>query len=59
MLGYLLASAAIEYKQYDRTIKVKGLSEQEYNADIVLWPIQFIAAGNDLESLYISIEKHH
>ncbi|GAA5137218.1 SIMPL domain-containing protein [Thalassotalea piscium] len=58
MLGYLLASAAIEYKQYDRTIKVKGLSEQEYNADIVLWPIQFIAAGNDLESLYISIEKN-
>lgn len=55
-LGYLLAAAAIEYKQYDRSVTVKGLSEQEFEADIVIWPIQFTAAGNDLEGLYNSIE---
>lgn len=55
-LGYLLGDAAIEYKQYDRSVTVKGLSEREYNADIVIWPIQFTAAGNDLETLYSSIE---
>ena len=33
------------------------MSEREYDADIVIWPIQFTAAGNDLVSLYDSIEK--
>jgi len=55
-LGYLLGNAAIEFKQFDRSVTVKGLSEREYPADIVIWPIQFTAAGNDLESLYNSIE---
>ena len=55
-LGYLLGNAAIEFKQLDRSVTVKGLSEREYTADIVIWPIQFTAAGNDLESLYNSIE---
>jgi hypothetical protein len=57
-LGYLLGNAAIEYKQYDRSVTVKGLSEREHDADIVIWPIQFTAAGNDLETLYESIEKN-
>lgn len=57
-LGYLLGNAAIGYKQYDRSVTVKGLSEHEYEADIVIWPIQFTAAGNDLESLYGSIEEN-
>jgi len=57
-LGYLLGEAAIEYKQYERSVTVKGLSEQEYTADIVIWPIQFTVAGNELETLYSSIEKN-
>lgn len=55
-LGYLLGNAAIEFKQFDRSVTVKGLSEREYTADIVIWPIQFTAAGNNLESLYNAIE---
>lgn len=57
VLGYLLGNAAIKYKQFERSVTVKGLAEREYKADIVIWPIQFTAAGNDLESLYDSIEK--
>lgn len=57
-LGYLVAGAAIEFKQFDRSVTVKGLSEREFKADIVIWPIQFTAAGNDLESLYGSIEAN-
>ncbi len=55
-LGYLLGSAAIKFKEYERTVNVKGLSEREYEADIVIWPIQFTEADNDLEKLYSSIE---
>lgn len=57
-LGYLLGSAAVDIKQFERSVTVKGLSEREYNADIVIWPIQFTAAGNDLESLYASIDSN-
>lgn len=55
-LGYLLGKAAIEFKEYERTVTVKGLSEREFEADIVIWPIQFTEAGNELEALYGSVE---
>ncbi len=55
-LGYLIGDAAIEYKQFERTVTVKGLSEREYPADIVIWPIKFTAASNELETLYNSID---
>ena len=56
-LGFLLGNAAIKFKEYERTVTVKGLSEMEYEADIVIWPIQFTEAGNNLEGLYKSIEQ--
>ena len=52
LLGYLLGNAAIKVKQFDRTVTVKGLSEREYEADIVIWPIQFTTASNNLEEMY-------
>lgn len=56
-LGYLLGNAAITFKEYERTVTVKGLSEREYEADIVIWPIQFTEASNNLGELYGSIER--
>ena len=56
VLGYMLGNAAIEYKLYDRSVTVKGLSEREYPADIVIWPIQFSVADNDLGNLYSDID---
>ena len=55
-LGYLLGSAAIDFKEYERSVTVKGLSERELPADIVIWPIVFTEADNDLGALYKSIE---
>lgn len=57
-LGYLLGDAAIKFKEYERTVTVKGLSEREYSADIVIWPIQFSTASNDLEEIYRSIDTN-
>jgi len=56
-LGYLLNNAAIKFKEYERTVTAKGLSEREYEADIVIWPIQFVESSNDLEQLYSSMES--
>jgi len=52
MLGQEIASSIVRFKEMDRTVTVKGLSEKEYPADIVLWPIQFINASNDLGGIY-------
>lgn len=56
-LGYLLGNAAIAFREYERTVTVKGLSEREYPADIVIWPIQFAEADNDLEQLYTAVVR--
>ncbi|NRA41490.1 MAG: SIMPL domain-containing protein [Pseudomonadales bacterium] len=57
VLGYQLSNAAISVKQFERSVSVKGLAEQEVQADIVLWPIQFVAADNDLQALYVELER--
>ncbi len=56
--AWLAGDAALRFKAYERTVTVKGLSEREYDADIVLWPIQFSAANNDLGDLYVTMEGH-
>ena len=56
VLGYLLAGAAIHFKEYERSVTVKGLSERELPADIIIWPIVFTEASNELGGLYASIE---
>lgn len=58
-LGYLLGSFAVTVKEYERTVTVRGLSEQEHQADIVIWPIQYTAAGNDLAALYTTIDSNN
>ena len=57
-LGYLLSNAAIRFKQYERSVTVKGLSEREVPADIVIWPIQFTVANNEITGLYKDIETN-
>lgn len=54
-LGILMGSAVDKFKGYERTVTVKGLAEREVPADIVIWPIQFTAASNDLSDLYADI----
>ncbi len=57
LLGLMLTGSVRTFKEYDRTVSVKGLSEREYPADVVIWPIQFVEADNDLGRLYGSIES--
>ncbi|MFO7846328.1 MAG: SIMPL domain-containing protein [Balneolaceae bacterium] len=58
VLGFFLRDAAISYKEYERTVTVRGLSEQEQLADVVVWPIQYTAAGNDLQEVYATLEEN-
>ena len=56
-LGFILKSAALNVKEMERTVQVKGLAEQEVIADTVIWPLQFSDADNDLEKLVNRVEK--
>lgn len=55
-LGYLLADAVVSVKSLERTVTVKGLSEKEVPADVVIWPLTFQFATNDLQEAYQAIE---
>ncbi len=56
-LGFLIANAALKIKEYERTVTAKGLSEHEYNADIVIWPIRFTEAANNLSVIYDKLDS--
>jgi hypothetical protein len=56
-LGYLLGQAAVAVKEYERSVTAKGLSEREYPADVVIWPVAFTVAGNDLAQVYAEVDR--
>jgi len=56
-LGYLLGQAAVQVKEYERTVTAKGLSESEYPADVVIWPVSFTVTGNNLGSVYQELDS--
>ena len=58
LLGWLLGGSLVRFKQFERTVTVKGLAEREVGADTVLWPITFTGADNDLEKLYTGLADH-
>jgi hypothetical protein len=57
LLGYTLGTSLLSYKSLERTVVVKGLAEKEVQADVVIWPISYIRASNDLAELYEDLEK--
>ncbi len=58
LLGLLLGNAVVRFKTVDRSVTVKGLSEREVPANIVIWPIQFTAASNNLGDLYRTVDAN-
>lgn len=56
-LGFFITQATLDFKSFNRSVRVKGLSEREYPANIVIWPIQFVEADNKLTTLYTKLEN--
>lgn len=56
-VGWLLGHAALAVKELERTVIVKGLSEREVPADIVIWPLTFQEANAELNAIFESIQR--
>lgn len=57
LLGWKLGGSLIRFKEFERTVTVKGLAEREASADIAIWPIGFTAANDDLNELYADLGR--
>lgn len=57
ILGWLIYAGMARFKDSDRSVVVKGLSEREVKADHVIWPLVYRYADDNLPSLYSEMEK--
>jgi hypothetical protein len=55
--AWLLADGLIRFKQFERSVEVKGLAEREVPADTAIWPIVFSEADADLARLYQTLQR--
>ncbi|MBR6367213.1 MAG: SIMPL domain-containing protein [Bacteroidaceae bacterium] len=57
VLGFTVRSGIVTFKDRDRIVSVKGLSEREVKADKVIWPLVYKDLGNDPAEMYRQLEK--
>lgn len=57
ILGGSLILMISNMKSYDRCVTVKGLCEKEVMADKVIWPIIYKQGGNELGTLYNTVQE--
>jgi uncharacterized protein len=55
--AWLVADGIVKFKQFERSVEVKGLAEREVPADTAIWPIAFSEAGADLTRLYQTLQS--
>lgn len=57
--GYFIGNTYKKGKAFERSVRVKGLSEKQVNADLAIWPISITIAGNDLNAIKNNLEKQN
>ncbi|SMO40457.1 SIMPL domain-containing protein [Fodinibius sediminis] len=55
--GWFIGEGFVEARTGDRFVTVKGVSERDVLADMALWPIRFVASGNNLDTVQDKIRQ--
>ena len=58
VFGAQIGRAVKKGREFDRYLSVKGLSEREVKATLVIWPIRFSVSADDLGPLKAAMEKN-
>jgi hypothetical protein len=58
IFGFQIGRAVRTGREFDRYLSVKGLSEREVKATLVIWPIRFSVAAEDLGALKAAMETN-
>lgn len=56
-MGDTIRKGIVSFKEMDRSVTVKGLSEREVMADKITWSLMFKELGNDPSEMYTIIEQ--
>ena len=57
IVSFGVSKAIVDIKSKERSVVVKGLSEREVLADVMIFPINFTRASSDLNVLYQELEN--
>lgn len=49
--GWFVAGGLVDLRRGDRYVVVKGLAERPVEADLAIWPLRFVATGDDLATV--------
>lgn len=53
--GYFVGNGIKFFRNFDRSVEVKGLAEQNVKSDLATWSISFSVSGDNLKDLYQQI----
>lgn len=57
LAGWFVGDGFLKGRKGDRYVTVKGLAEREVKADLAVWPLRFVATGNELGAVQRKIES--
>jgi hypothetical protein len=57
VFGYQVGRAVKLGREFDRYFTVRGLSEREVKATLVIWPMRYVASGETLEELQTAMAE--
>lgn len=57
LAGWFVGEGLVSARSGDRSVAVKGVAEREVKADLVLWPLRFVATSNQLAEAQAKIVR--
>jgi len=59
LAGWFVGHGFLESRPASRYVTVKGISERPAKADLAIWPLRFVATGNDLAAVQTTLRKQN